>query len=100
MFLKGIMSKYVGKFYCLNWIHSFRTKNKLGSHKNVKEIRNKRDVYRGENFMKKFCECLKKHAGRMINFEKKKMKLLTNERQKSYENAKICYICREKFEDK
>ena len=36
----------------------------------------------------------------IIDFKKKKMKLLTTERQKSYENAKICYICKEKFEDK
>ena len=28
------------------------------------------------------------------------MKLLTKEQQKSYQNAKICYICKEKFEDK
>ena len=28
------------------------------------------------------------------------MKLLTNEQQKSYHNAKICYICKEKFKDK
>ena len=28
------------------------------------------------------------------------MKLLTNKQQKSYENAKICYICKETFEDK
>ena len=28
------------------------------------------------------------------------MKLLTKELQESYENAKICYICKEKFEDK
>ena len=28
------------------------------------------------------------------------MKLLTNEQQKSYENVKMCYICKEKFEDK
>ena len=27
----------------------------------------------------------------LINFKKKKMKLLTNEQQKSYENSKICY---------
>ena len=26
--------------------------------------------------------------------------LLTSEQQKSYENAKICYICQEKFKDK
>ena len=28
------------------------------------------------------------------------MKLLTKEQQESYENAKICYICIEKFENK
>ena len=28
------------------------------------------------------------------------MKLLTKEQQKSYENAKICCICQEKFENK
>ena len=32
--------------------------------------------------------------------KKKKMKLLTNRQQKSYENAKICYIYTEKFENK
>ena len=30
----------------------------------------------------------------------KKMKLLTKDQQESYENAKICYICKEKFKDK
>ena len=28
------------------------------------------------------------------------MKLLTKEQQESYENAKICYICKETFENK
>ena len=28
------------------------------------------------------------------------MKLLTKEQQESYENTKICYICKEKFENK
>ena len=37
---------------------------------------------------------------KIINFKKKKMKLLTKERQESYKNAKICYICKEKFEKK
>ena len=30
----------------------------------------------------------------------KKMKLLTNEQQKSYQNVNIGYICKEQFEDK
>ena len=36
----------------------------------------------------------------VINFKKKKLKLLTNEQHKSYENVKICYICKGIFEDK
>ena len=35
--LRGITSKYYGDFYCLNCLHSFRTKYKLKSHKKVCE---------------------------------------------------------------
>ena len=28
-YLHGITSKHKGDFYCLNWLHSFRTKKKL-----------------------------------------------------------------------
>ena len=34
------------------------------------------------------------------NFNYKKMKLLIKEQQESYENGKICYICKESFENK
>ena len=37
---------------------------------------------------------------KIINFKKKKINLLTKEYQESYENTKICYICKEKFENK
>ena len=37
---------------------------------------------------------------KIINFEKKKMKLLTKEHQESYENAKFSYVCKEKYDDK
>ena len=50
--------------------------------------------------MKNFCESLTEHAMNIINFKKKKMKLLTKGQQESYENSKICYICKEKFENK
>ena len=36
----------------------------------------------------------------IINFKKKKTKLLMKEQQESYENAKNCFICKEKFENK
>ena len=44
--------------------------------------------------MKKFCKSLREHAMKIINFRKKKIKLLTKEQQALYENAKIFYICR------
>ena len=50
--------------------------------------------------MKKFCGFLREHAIKRINFKKHKMKLLTNEQQESYKNAKICYISIEIFENK
>ena len=37
--------------------------------------------------MKKFCESLRERTINIINFKKKKMKLLTNEQQESYKNA-------------
>ena len=64
-----------------------------------RSIPNKHDVYKGKDCMKKFCEFLREHQMRIINFKKKKMKLLTKEQQKLNENAKICYICKEKFEN-
>ena len=35
---------------------------------------------------------------KMINFKRIKIKLLTEEQQESHENAKIIFICKEKFE--
>ena len=65
-----------------------------------RSIENKDDMYAGKDCMKKFCEFLREHAMKIINFEKKKMKLLTKEQQESHENAKFCYIHIEKFERK
>ena len=36
----------------------------------------------------------------IIIFSKKKKELLAKEQQESYENAKICYICKGKFKNK
>ena len=47
-----------------------------------------------------FCESLRKYAMEIINFKKKKMKLLISEQQKPCENLENCYICQEKFEGK
>ena len=48
---------------------------------------------------KKFCEFLGKHTMKIINFQNKK-KMFTKKQQESYENAKICYICKEKLRNK
>ena len=42
-----------------------------------KSIENKHYVYRSKDCTKEFCESLREHAMKIINFEKKKMKLLT-----------------------
>ena len=65
-----------------------------------KNIENKHEACRGKDCIKKFCEFLREHAMKITNFKKEKMKLLTKEPHESYENAKICYICKEKFEKK
>ena len=64
-----------------------------------RSIKNKHDVYRDKDCMIKFCECLWKHAMKTM-LKRKKMKSLINEKQNSFQNPKICYICKEKFEDK
>ena len=61
-------------------------------------IENKHDVYRGEDCMKKFCESSREHAVKMINFEKKKIVLLTKEQREPYEKATICYICKKRVQ--
>ena len=50
--------------------------------------------------MRRFCESLREHAMKIINSKNKKIKLLTKEQQKSHENSKICYICKEKFKNR
>ena len=82
------VSEHILSCFSMSTICSFRS------------IENKHDVYRGKDCMKKFCKFLWEHAMKIINFKKKKMKLLTKERQESYENVKISYICQEKFENK
>ena len=51
-------------------------------------------------YEKNFREFLREHAMKILNFKMKKMKLLTKEQRESYENGKICYIRKEKFENK
>ena len=63
-----------------------------------RSIENKHGVYRGKDCMRKFYESFREHAMKIINFLK--MKLLTKLQQELFENAKVCYICKENFEKK
>ena len=56
-------------------------------------IENKHISYRRKDGMKKFSESLRDHARNIINFEKENMLLLTKEKLKSHQNAKVCCIC-------
>ena len=38
----------------------------------IRSIENNHDVYRGKDCMKKFCESLREHRMKIINFKKKK----------------------------
>ena len=158
-FLTGITSNHKEDFYCLNFFHSYRTKNKLESHKKIcenrnycnvempnecnkiikqnqgekcikssfiiytdlecllekistcynnpeksstteinkhtpsgyslfthcsfDETKNKLDYYRSEDCMKKFCKDLRKHATKIINYEKKDVVPLTKKKKKT-----------------
>ena len=82
------VSEHILSGFSMSTISSFKT------------IEYKHDVYRGKDCMKKFCESLREHSIKMISFKTEKMKLLTKEQQESYNNAKICYICKEQFENR
>ena len=62
----------------------------------LESIENEHGLYRVKDCMKKFCDSLREHIMKIINFKRNKIKLWTKELQKSYENGKICYICEKK----
>ena len=57
----------------------------------------KHSYYRGRDCSKKFCEDLKKHAIKIINFKEKDMIPLTDEEIIYYEKQKLCHICKKEF---
>ena len=60
----------------MNIFHQVYSASKIPS---FRSIENKHDLYRGKDCMKKFREFLREHTMKIINFKKKKMKLLTKE---------------------
>ena len=53
---------------------------------------NKQTYYRGRDCMKRFCDDLKEHVTRIVNYEMKLMGLLTEEEKKSHENQVVSYM--------
>ena len=62
------VSEHITSSFLMSTISSFRS------------IENKHDVYRGEDYIKKFYQFVRVLAMKITNFKKKKMKLLTKER--------------------
>ena len=62
-----------------------------------KDVENKNDVCRDTDCMKNFCESLREHVIKIINFKKKIMKLLAKKQLELNENANICFICKAKL---
>ena len=69
-FTTKVRNKFHQVFRCLR--HPFRS------------IENKHEVHRGKDSMKTFCEFLRGHTLKIINFKKKKVKLLTKEQKKIF----------------
>ena len=70
----------------------------LFTHCSFDKTKNKLDYYRGKGCMKKFCKDLRKHATKIINYEKKKMIPLTIKEETDYNKQKTCYICKKEFD--
>ena len=47
--------------------------------------------------MKRFSDDLKRHATKIMSYEKREIVPLTNEENKSYLKQKVCYICPKKI---
>ena len=72
----------------------------LFTHCSFDKTKNKFDYYRGEDCMKKFCKDLRKHATKVINYEKKKVIPLTIKEEIDHNKQKVCYIYKKEFDKK
>ena len=69
----------------------------LFMHCSFDETKNMFSHDRGKNCMKNFCLDLKKHATKIINYEKKEMIPLTKKEEKKHNKQKVCHICEKGF---
>ena len=59
--------------------------------------KNERKYYRGEDCMEMLSKDLREQAMKISSCKKKEMIPLTHEEKESYEDQKICYICKKEF---
>ena len=59
------------------------------------ETKNKRDCYKGEDCMERFCKDLREHAMKIVSFEEKEMIPLTDKENKFYEKQKLVTSARQ-----
>ena len=69
------------------------------THCSFDESKNKLNYYRGDDCTKIFCKDLREHATKIINYEKKKMMLLTTKEEIYHNKQKLCYICKKEFDN-
>ena len=69
----------------------------LFTHCSFDTTKNKLDYYRGKNCVKNFFLDLRKHATKIINYEKKEMIPLTKKEEKKHNKQEVCYICKKGF---
>ena len=121
--LRGITSKNKGDFHCLNSFHSFRRKSNFETHKKVCENKDFCNIImtsedtkilefnqdqksdKGPSIIHADLECLIKKIGGCKNdpenlFTTKVVEHVPWKQQKSFEDTKICCICKQKFENK
>ena len=72
----------------------------LFTHCSFDKVKKKIDYYRVKDCMKKFCKDLRKHATKIVNYEKKKMIPLTIKEETDHNKQKICYIYKKEFDKK
>ena len=52
-----------------------------------RSIENKHDVYRGKSCIEKFCESLREHALKIINFKRKRNKVISRNHMKKQKSV-------------
>ena len=61
------------------------------------KTKNKHSVYRGRDFIEKFCKALKELGTKIINYKEREMIPLTNNENNFYEEQKECHIYQKEF---